>query len=107
MGKLRQNEEWAEIPVIVITAHASDEFGSEDIKKFEGFAAHHRPKYFMEKPITPASLVKAIGEILEVDIDTDVDAGAEPGTEKDKAKKLINETDPETLKKVLEMLDKN
>ena len=47
MRKLRQNKEWSDIPVIVITAHAQDEFGSEDAKKFEAFAAHHRPKYFM------------------------------------------------------------
>ena len=102
MRKLRQNEDWAGIPVIVITAHAQDEFGSEDVQKFEAFAAHHRPKYFLEKPITPAKLVKAIGEILEVDIDSDkVGAG-----EKEKIKELINKTDPDTLKKLLEVLNK-
>jgi CheY-like chemotaxis protein len=106
MRKLRQNEDWADIPVIVITAHAQDEFGSEDAKKFEAFAAHHRPKFFIEKPVTPAKLVKAIGEILEVDIDTDDEDSGEPGSEKEKVRKLINDTDPETLKKVLEMLDK-
>lgn len=102
MRKLRQNEEWADIPVIVITAHARDEFGSEDVKKFEAFAAHHRPKYFLEKPVTPAKLVKAIGEILEVDIDT-VEAAS---NKREKIKELIRDTDPDTLKKVLEMLNK-
>jgi CheY-like chemotaxis protein len=102
MRKLRQNEEWANIPVIVITAHAKDEFGSEDIKKFEAFAAHHRPKHFLEKPVTPAKLVKAIAEILEVEIDSE----GEASSEKEKVKKLIGETDPETLKKVLDVLSK-
>jgi CheY-like chemotaxis protein len=102
MRKLRQNEEWADIPVIVITAHAQDEFGSEDAKRFEGFAAHHRPKFFLEKPVTPATLVKAIGEILEVEIDVDDDGDSE----KEQVRKLIDKTDPDTLKKVLEMLDK-
>ena len=101
MRKLRQNEEWADIPIIVITAHAQDEFGSEDVKKFEAFATHHRPKFFLEKPVTPAKLVKAVGEILEVDIDFD-----EEGDDRAKAKKLLGETDPETLKKVMEMLHK-
>ena len=99
---LRKSEKWANLPVIVITAHAQDEFGSEDAKRFEAFASHHRPKFFLEKPVTPAKLVKAIGEILEVEIDLE-DEGA---GEKEKARKLLNETDPETLKKVLEMLDK-
>lgn len=105
MRKLRQNEEWATIPVIVITAHARDEFGSEDIKKFEAFAAHHRPKHFMEKPVTPAKLVKAIAEILQVEIASDMSIEATSG-EREKVKKLIGDTDPETLKKVLDILNK-
>lgn len=106
MRKLRQNEEWADIPVIVITAHAQDEFGSEDAKRFEAFAAHHRPKFFLEKPVTPAKLVKAIGEILEVEIDVDDEGDKAPSSEKDQVRKLIDQTDPDTLKKILEMLDK-
>ncbi len=106
MRKLRQNEEWANIPVIVITAHAKDEFGSEDIKKFEAFAAHHRPKHFMEKPVTPAKLVKAIGEILNVEIDADAVEEGPLKDDKEQIKKLISKTDPETLKKVLEVLKK-
>ena len=104
MRKLRQNEEWADIPVIVITAHAQDEFGSEDAKRFEAFTSHHRPKFFLEKPVTPSKLVKAIGEILEVEIDLEDEGAA--SSEKEKARKLLNETDPDTLKKILEMLDK-
>jgi len=106
MRKLRQNEKWASIPVIVITAHAQDEFGSEEIKKFEAFAAHHRPKYFMDKPVTPAKLVKAIGEILEVEIASDMVEGKSETDEREKIKKLISQTDPDTLKKVLDVLGK-
>ena len=102
MRKLRQNKEWENIPVIVITAHAKDEFGSEDVKKFEAFAAHHRPKYFMDKPITPAKLVKAIGEILEVEIEADESAIGE----RQRIQELVKDTDPDTLKKILDVLKK-
>lgn len=105
MHKLRQNEEWSDIPVIVITAHAQDEFGSEDIKKFDAFATHHRPKYFMEKPVTPSTLVKAIGEILEVEI-TDASEAGPADPEKQRIQKLLDSTDPDTLKKVLDVLNK-
>jgi CheY-like chemotaxis protein len=102
MRKLRQNKEWENIPVIVITAHAKDEFGSEDVQKLEAFAAHHRPKFFMDKPITPAKLVKAIGDILEVEIEA-----AETATgNREKIQELMRDTDPNTLKKVLDMLKK-
>ena len=97
MRKLRQNKEWADIPVIVITAHARDELGSDDIEKFEAFATRQRPKHILEKPITPARLVKAIGEILEVAIDVEK-------SEKEQVRKLVEGTDGATLKKVLEML---
>jgi DNA-binding response OmpR family regulator len=64
---LREKEKWADLPVIVITAHAHDEFGSEDVKRINAFASGHRPRYTMEKPVTPEKLIKAICEILEVE----------------------------------------
>lgn len=97
----RQNKVWAEIPVIVITAHSRDEFGSEDIKHFQAFAAGQRPKHILEKPITPASLVKAICKILEVEVDVTKEA-----SEKEAVKSMINDCDPETINKIREMLSK-
>lgn len=101
LRRLRKNKEWAEIPVIVITAHARDEFGSEDIKQFQAFTAGQRPKHILEKPITPTSLVKSICEILEVEVEV-----AKETPEKEALKSMINNCDPETLKKVREMLSK-
>ena len=61
---LRENERYKNLPVIVITAHAHDEFGSEDIKNFNAFTSGLRPRYTMEKPVTPEKLVNAIADIL-------------------------------------------
>ena len=105
MRTLRNNDEWGKIPVIVITAHAKDELGSDDIKEFVGFAAHHRPRYVMEKPITPARLVETIGEILEVEADVDEMKKATFG-ERNELKKMIDNTDPETLSRLRELLKK-
>jgi CheY-like chemotaxis protein len=71
MRKLRKNEKWAGIPVIVITAHANDEFGSDDMKELNTFANSHRPKITMEKPVTPERLVKAICEIFKFEANPD------------------------------------
>jgi CheY-like chemotaxis protein len=104
MRKLRRNDKWANIPVIVITAHAHDELGKDDIEKFTAFAMHHRPRYTMEKPVTPVRLVKAIREILNVEID---ETEEKPLTsDREAIKKLINGSDPETLKKIRDMLNK-
>jgi len=106
MRKLRDNEQWANIPVIVITAHAHDELGSDDIKQFNAFATRHRPKYTMEKPVTPAKLVKAIAEILEVETELEQEGVGTFTPERDEIKNLINDTDADTLKKISEMLKK-
>ena len=104
MRKLRRNDKWANIPVIVITAHAHDEFGSGDIEKFTAFAVRHRPRYTMEKPVTPARLVKAIREILNVEIDETKEKT--PTNEREAIKKLISVSDSETLKKIRDILNK-
>ena len=104
MRELRANDRTAHVPVIVITAHAKDEFGSDEIKELNAFAARLKPKFVMEKPITPAKLVKAIADILEVDLDESPEPAAPP--EADLLKKLIANADPDTLGKIRAILDK-
>ncbi len=104
MRNLREKEAWASIPVIVITAHAHDEFGSDDIKEFSAFAIRHRPRYTMEKPVTPEKLVKAVGEILEVEIETGEEGAAETVDDRDLIKNLIDQSNSTTLDKIKEML---
>ncbi len=101
LRRLRKNKEWAAIPVIVITAHASDEMGGDGIEQFKAFDAGKGPKHILEKPVTPASLVKAICNILDVDPETAKKAG-----EKEEVKSMINNCDPETLKQISELLKK-
>ena len=104
MRNLRDKKEWSSIPVIVITAHAHDEFGSDDIKEFSAFAIRHRPRYTMEKPITPEKLMKAVGKILDVKIDLEKDTTAEKLDDRDLIKNLIDQSNPDTLDKIKEML---
>jgi len=105
MRKLRNNEKWANIPIIVITAHAHDEFGKEDIKEFNAFATRHRPKFTMEKPVIPKRLVKAICNILNVEHDKEKET-TEITSDQDEIIKLLQSTDAELLKRVREALDK-
>lgn len=99
---LRENPEWAKLPVIVVTAHAHDEFGSEDIKEFNAFTSGLRPRYTMEKPVTPAKLIRAIGDILDVDLAAPEDEAS--SNENADLIKLISKSNPETLAKIREVL---
>jgi CheY-like chemotaxis protein len=101
LRRLRKIKESSKMPVIVITAHASDEMGGDGIEQFKAFDAGKGPKHILEKPVTPASLVKAICEILEVDAE-----GIKKPSEKDEVKSMLNNCDPDMLKKIREMLNK-
>jgi CheY-like chemotaxis protein len=100
---LRQDERHTNLPVIVITAHARDEFGSDDFKDFNAFASGLRPRYTMEKPVTPEKLVKAIGDILDVNVESGLEQ--ETVSEKETLARLISRSDPDTLAKVRELLN--
>ena len=62
-------EAYNQLPVVVITAHARDEFGSKDVKELTAFSTRQQPKVVIEKPITPHKLVEAIAKILDVEYD--------------------------------------
>ena len=101
---LRENERFTNLPVIVITAHAHDEFGSEDIKNFNAFASGLRPRYTMEKPVTPEKLVKSIADILQVEIEDVPDSGAD--SEYESVVKMVRKSDPDTLSRIKDLLNR-
>lgn len=103
---LRKNKRWANLPVIVITAHARDEMGSNQVEDFMAMTSKVRPRIILEKPISPANLVKTICEILKVESEVVAEAGLELTDERSKLVKLIQETDSDTLRKIRAILNK-
>ena len=103
LKELRGMDKYAELPVIVITAHANDEFGSEDMQKmYTSFSGPKAPKFTMEKPITPQKLMKAIADILEVELEP---AGGKAETATTLAA-MLGGADQDTLEKVRQLLAK-
>ena len=100
LKEIRAIEKYAKLPVIVITAHANDDLGSEDMNKlYATFSGPNAPRITMEKPITPEKLVKAIAEILDVDL-----AGLQPALQKAEVANLLGAADAATLEKVRQLL---
>lgn len=100
---LRKNERFKKLPVIVITAHAHDEFGSDDVRDFYAFTSGLRPRYILEKPITAEKLVNSIAEILGVEAE---EVPPEISSEREELMQMIQRTDEDTLKQISEMLRK-
>jgi CheY-like chemotaxis protein len=103
---LRKNDDWTKLPVIVITAHARDEFASADIKNFNAFTSGLKPKRTIEKPVTPEVLVKTICEILDVEPVEDNSLSTDNlSLDQEKLMKMIKETDPKTIDQIKNLLE--
>ena len=101
--KLRKNKEWKAIPVIVVTAHAKDEMGKSDLNEIMDNRTLSGPGVYLEKPVTARKYVKCIKEILNIEISEEEN---EALTMKEELSKGLNGADPETLKNMLDMLNK-
>ena len=104
---LRKIEKWAKLPVIVITAHARDELGSDDIKGFNAFTSGLKPRYIIEKPVTPQKVIETICDILDVKPEESIESSKVLSTEEDALIKMIKESDSETMEKIKNILEKH
>ena len=101
---LRKNDKWSKLPVIVITAHARNEFASEDIKGFNAFTSGLKPRRTIEKPVTPEVLVNTICDILGVEPEQKSESDkAGPKDDKDLLE-MIKKSDSETLQEIKNFL---
>lgn len=98
---LRKNDKWANLPVIVITAHARNEFASEDIKGFNAFTSGLKPRRTIEKPVTPEVLVNTICEILGVEPEPKIQ---DISTDEENLLKMIQNSDPKMLRQIKDFL---
>lgn len=102
---LRKNDKWAGLPIIVITAHARDEFASDDIKSFNAFTSGLKPRRTIEKPVTPEILVKTICEILNVEPDDATKfESSDVNEDEEKLLKILREGKPEIRKQIADLL---
>ncbi|WP_457552341.1 response regulator [Desulfobacula sp.] len=102
---LRKNDKWSHLPVIVITAHAQNEFASEDIKSFNAFTSGLKPRRTIEKPVTPQVLVNTICQILDVEPETDITTTAqELSSDQENLVKMIQSTDSKILQQIKNLL---
>lgn len=101
---LRKNDKWSNLPVIVITAHAKNEFASEDIKSFNAFTSGLKPRRTIEKPVTPKVLVNTICEILDVEPEHDVTTAGELLSNDENLVKLIQNSDSKILQQIKNLL---
>lgn len=73
MRKLRKNDRWKDIPVIIITAHAKDELAQDDVKELlVSSESKQNNRHLLEKPIVPSRLIDLVCGILNVSTHEDL-----------------------------------
>jgi CheY-like chemotaxis protein len=97
---LQKNKDWAKIPIIIVTGHARDDLGKADLKEL----TMQGPGVYLEKPIKPASYIAAIKNILGLDSSAEETKLAEQVRMQNELKNMVDEADPETLKKIRALL---
>jgi len=98
--ELNKNKIWSKIPVIIVTGHARDDLGKADLKDL----TMSGPGIYLEKPVKPANYIAAIKKILGMDTTAEEKKAAEAVELQNDLKNIIDDADPETLRKLKELL---
>jgi DNA-binding response OmpR family regulator len=98
--ELVKNKEWAKIPIIIVTGHARDDLGKADLKEL----TMSGPGVYLEKPVRPDNYVAAVKQILGMDTTAEEKDLAEKVEMQSNLKTMIDNADPDTLRKIKEML---
>jgi len=102
---IQKNEDRAGIPVVVVTAHAQDELGSEDFEKIKKYKSEKTRIFVLEKPVDAVTYVDTIRQALGL-------TPLKSGTDEGEALRLqvadaIRVADPGSLKRALEILKRS
>jgi CheY-like chemotaxis protein len=107
--ELRTNKEWSRIPVVIVTAHARDELGSQDLREILDGKTISGPHTYLEKPVSAESFVNMVKRELGIPTEqpaakADESAKLDPQTLKKQVQSLLDSADPEALRKAAEIL---
>lgn len=100
---LRRRQEWRDIPVVVVTAHAHDDLGRDDLKEIFSDKGHMGPRLYLEKPVDPDRYTEVVSEILGVGSEQEVQEKDEERM-RHQLRLLIDEADASTLPQLLTLV---
>ena len=100
--ELSKHKEWSKIPVLIVTGHGRDDLGKADLKEL----TMSGPGIYLEKPVKPDNYIAAIKSILKMDTTADEKKNAELVELQSNLKNIIDAADPETLKKIKNIINK-
>jgi len=99
---IQKNKDRREIPVVVVTAHGEDEFGSKGLQELRQEAASRENLYFLQKPVKPAAYLSVLRQAMGL-----ADSGRDIEGKDDlrgQVESSLRSADDDKLKEVLRLL---
>ncbi|MBD3297701.1 MAG: response regulator [candidate division Zixibacteria bacterium] len=100
--ELRKDKELSRIPVLIVTAHATDEMGKNDLDDILENRMISGPGTYLEKPVKPIDYVRSIQRALGIAESPNL---ADAVDLKDQLMERIKGADPAALQNALEALE--
>lgn len=101
--ELRKDRELSRIPVVIVTAHAQDELGRDDLEDIMQNRVVSGPGIYLEKPVKPLDYVRCVQRACGIEETAD---DAERITLQEELKHHLPEAEPHALRRALAALKK-
>lgn len=102
--ELRRDKDLARIPVLVVTAHAGDEMGKEELKDLLDNRMISGPGTYLEKPVNPKNYVESIKRALGLEVE---DSTSQKTELREELRDRLGGASPEAMKEALDILRKS
>ena len=102
--ELRKDKQLSRIPVVVVTAHAQDELGKDDLQDIMQHRVISGPGVYLEKPVRPDTYVAAVRRLLSME--GPETPAPEPEDLRRELSRALSGADRETLQRALDALRK-
>ena len=101
--ELRKDKNLSRIPVVIVTAHATDELGKDDMKEIMDGKVLSGTGVYLEKPIKPLDYVRCVQAALDIE---ETEDATDKISVKEELERQIQTADPHALRRALEILKK-
>ena len=101
--ELRKDKHLSKIPVVVVTAHAQDELGRNDLSDIMENRVVSGPGVYLEKPIKPLDYVRCVQRSLGIE---ETEDDAERINLQEELKEQLSSAEPHALRRALAAIKK-
>jgi CheY-like chemotaxis protein len=101
--ELKKDKELSRIPVLIVTAHARDELGKENLEDILNNRVMSGPETYLEKPVNPLSYVRSIQRALGIE---ESERAEDKLSLKNELQQELQSADADALRQALEALKK-